>query len=77
MSNTENPSTENPAVEQDDEGEDSSGLKVRTSLKAGSDLAALGLVGPRGPIRNESYVATSSYITSPQISSSLTFRPTL
>ncbi len=35
MSNTENPGTVNAIDEQIDENEESSGLKVRTSLKAG------------------------------------------
>lgn len=64
MSNTENPTTENPAVEQEDEGEDSSGLKVRTSLKAGAiSDGAIGLVSPRSPIRYDGYVAVGSYTT--------------
>lgn len=51
MSNTENPGTVNAIDEQIDENEESSGLKVRTSLKAGYTLdystGALGLSGPR------------------------------
>lgn len=77
MSNTENPNTENLALEQEDEGEDSSGLKVRTSLKAGADasLVSLGLVGVRGGIRTEDF-QSSAYVSTAPVVYTTSFRPT-